>query len=206
MTTGGSSVHIKELLIVSERRLELTKEYCRIHYGYEDYRLFNPKMIVVHYTAFATFEESYHFVSPDELSLVRDDISSGGTLNVGTHFLVDCNGDIYRLIPDDIIVRHTIGFNHVALSIENVGLDENHLTGNQIEANALLIDHLVKKHSSIEYLIGHYEYMDRDLPHFLMHKENLVSYPPTKKIDPGVAFMSGLRKKMADQYQLVLKK
>lgn len=165
----------------------------------------NPRMIVIHYTAFATFEESYNFLKPDELAAIRTDIKAGGNVNVGAHYLIDRNGDIARLLPDCIIARHTIGFNHVALSIENVGLDENHLTGDQVEANAFLVNHLVKRHPSIEYLIGHYEYTDRSLPHFQLFRELDASYPFTIKRDPGREFMKSLRSEIAAKYRLHLK-
>lgn len=190
---------------MSDKRLELTREYAQYHYGISENRIDDPKMIVIHYTAFATFRESYDFMKPDELAAMRTDIRGGGNVNVGAHYLIDRNGDIARLLPDYIIARHTIGFNHVALSFENVGLDEDHLTGDQVVANAFLVNHLVKRHPSIEYLIGHYEYADRSLPHFCLFRELDASYPFTIKQDPGREFMNSLRKEIADKYGLHLK-
>ena len=105
---------IRERSIVSAGRLALTKEYATIHYGCESYDLDGPRMIVVHYTAFDTLETSWRFMAPDELSEIRDDIRKGGALNVGAHYMIDRTGDILRLIPDHIMARHTIGFNHVS--------------------------------------------------------------------------------------------
>jgi len=149
-------IEIKQLPTLSERRRELTKEYCRIHYGYDGFQIQDPKMIVVHYTAFESLSESYDCIKPDALPSVREDIKAGGALNVGTHYLIDRNGDIYQLLPDDMVARHTIGFNHTALSLENVGRDRDHLTEAQVSANASLVRHLVQKYPSIEYRIGHY--------------------------------------------------
>ena len=203
----GTSDHIeiKPLSILSERRRELTKEYCRIHYGYDGCRIQGPKMIVVHYTAFESFGESYDCIRPDALPSVREDIKAGGAVNVGTHYLIDRNGDIYQLLPNDMVARHTIGFNHTALSLENVGRDRDHLTEDQVAANASLVRHLVQKYPSIEYLIGHYEYMDRDLPHFCLFKERDASYVFTIKQDPGPAFMGALRRKLKENFSIELK-
>ncbi len=197
---------IKKLPIISERRLELTKEYCRIHYGFNDYKIDGPKMIVIHYTAFATLSESYECVRPDELPSVREDIRTGGSLNVGTHYLIDRNGDIYSLLPDDVIARHTIGFNHTALSLENVGRDRDHLTEAQVDENVFLVRQLVQQYPSIEYLIGHYEYMDRRLPHFSLFRERDTAYPFTVKQDPGPAFMASLRGKLEKEFNLKLQR
>ncbi len=191
--------------IQSERRLSLTKEYARIHYGRNSWELFEPKMIVVHYTAFETLAEAFEFMLPDELSGIREDIASGGTLNVGTHYLIDRNGDIFQLMDDHVIARHTIGFNHVALSLENAGRNQAHLTRHQVAADAYLIDVLLKRHPTIEYLIGHHEYMDRDRPHYQLLLECDPAYAFTNKQDPGQVFMDRLRKTLVRDYGIVLK-
>ncbi len=190
---------------ILERRIELTKIYCRLHYGFNDYRLNCPRLVVVHYTAFASFAESFDFIRPDEISSIREDIKSGGTVNVGTHYLVDINGEIHQLLPDDVIARHTIGFNYTAISIENVGSNKDELTREQIEADAFLIDKLKREYPSIEYLIGHYEYMDHGLPHFTLLREEAVGYQFTIKQDPGEAFMRTLRERLEAAYALNLK-
>jgi N-acetyl-anhydromuramyl-L-alanine amidase AmpD len=205
MVVPQNKFHIGELPIISERRIQLTDEYCRIHYGFEGHRIIGPKMIVIHYTAFATLGESYNFMQPDELSAIRDDIQKGGRLNVGTHFLIDRSGEIFRLLPEDFIARHTIGFNHVALSIENVGLDRNQLTGEQVSANAWVIHYLVNKYPSIEFLIGHYEYTNQELPHYDLISEQDSTYRFTDKQDPGIDFMFRVRTALADQYNMILK-
>ncbi len=188
-------------LVISDRRLELTKEYCRIHYGFDHYRL-DPRMVVIHYTAFPTFDESFAFLKPDELSLIRGDIRAGGTVNVGSHYLIDRDGAIHQLIPDDVVARHTIGFNHAALSFENVGRDKDHLTEAQVDADAFLIDRLKRNYPGLEYVIGHYEYMDRRLPHFSLFRENDSGYRFTDKQDPGAAFMEALRARLLERYGL----
>ncbi|OPY89547.1 MAG: N-acetyl-anhydromuranmyl-L-alanine amidase [Syntrophaceae bacterium PtaU1.Bin231] len=200
---NGFPIH--QLPIVSGERLRLMRLYAEIHYGLDSFELKDPRMIVVHYTALPTFEESLEFLRPDELSTVRDDIQAGGTVNVGSHYLVDRNGAIYQIMPDDVMARHTIGFNHVSISIENVGRDRDHLTEAQIAADAFVIHRLCRKYPGIEYLIGHQEYMRRDLPHFVLFRELDPSYRFTVKQDPGSEFMVRLRKELSETYKLKLK-
>ena len=202
----SSPLVIADLPVITETRRKLTEDYCHVHYGSDGRELKSPRMIVVHYTAFPTLRDSYEFFKPSLLQSSRTDIRSGGRLNIAAHFLVDRNGAIYRLAPDDVVCRHTIGFNHVALGIENVGKDKRDLMDPQVTADALLISELVKKYPTIEYLIGHYEYMDATLPHFALFRELDAGYRPTVKIDPGPEFMKRLRSVLLDKYGLRLKK
>jgi len=191
--------------LLNEKRLALTQEYARIHYGIDGFRMAEPRMIIIHYTAFHSFRESLDFMRPDELSSIRGDIRSGGRVNVGAHYLIDRNGEIYELLPDDIIARHAIGFNHVAIGVENVGRGESELTDAQAEANVKLIHRLKSKYPSIEFLIGHHEYARKDLPHFVLFRELDPGYGFTEKIDPGDAFMSKIRAAITKRYGLNLK-
>jgi N-acetylmuramoyl-L-alanine amidase len=197
---------IKSYPIVTFERLELTRQYSRLHYGVNSHTLRNPKMIVIHYTAIDTVRESLDYFKPAEIWPDRSYIKKFGRLNVGVHFLVDKNGDIYSLLPTDIIGRHIIGFNHVSIGIENVARNERSLTSQQLRSNALLIKSLSDKFPSIAYLIGHFEYSDRELPHYRLFKEKVKGYKPTVKIDPGKRFMRDLRKLLREDYRLVLKK
>ncbi|HJV66757.1 MAG TPA: peptidoglycan recognition family protein [Geomonas sp.] len=198
------ALRIIEHPIFDQERLELTREYCKLHYGTASARLVSPKMIVVHYTASPTLAKALDFFTPDLLS--RDDIRSGGAVNVSAHFLVDKDGAIYRLAPEDRVCRHTIGFNNVALGIENVGENKDALTGAQLQADAALIADLARRYPSIRYLIGHYEYRDRSLPHFALNTELDPGYRPTVKIDPGERFMTRLRELLQERYHLVFER
>jgi N-acetyl-anhydromuramyl-L-alanine amidase AmpD len=199
-----TGLQIIDRSIFDDQRLKLTKEYCQIHYGLDTWQMTAPQMIVVHYTAISTFEKTMEFFSPVLLS--REDIRSGGAVNVSVHYMVDKDGTIYRTAPDDVICRHTIGFNHVSLGIENVGEDKDALTQAQLESDAALIADLVARHPSICYLVGHHEYQDRSLPHFALHTELDPAYKPTVKIDPGELFMSRLRGILKSRYQLELER
>lgn len=195
---------IVERPVFGPQRLELTRDYCRVHYGLDSTRLETPRMVVVHYTAFPTLEQSLEFFEPPLLS--RDDIRSGGAVNVSAHFLVDRDGTVYRLASEEVVCRHVIGFNHLALGIENVGANEGALTRAQLESNAALVADLVARHPSIRYLLGHHEYQDPALPHFKLRRELDPGYRPTVKIDPGAAFMTRLRAILKDRYRLELER
>lgn len=203
-TVQHRTVKIIDHPLFNEQRLELTREYCKLHYGTDTDRMAAQRMIVVHYTASPTLAKALEFFTPPLLS--RDDIRSGGAVNVSAHFLVDKDGSIYRLAPEDRICRHVIGFNNVALGIENVGEDKNALTDAQLQADAALIADLAGRYPTIRYLIGHYEYQDRSLPHFKLNTELDPSYHPTIKIDPGQPFMSHLRELLKDRYHLVFER
>ena len=201
---GRGDVKFIDRPLFDEQRLELTRDYCRLHYGLDSWRLETPRMIVVHYSAFPTLEKSLEFFQPVLLS--RPDIRSGGAVNVSAHFLVDRDGAVYRLASEEIVCRHVIGFNHLSLGVENVGESGDALTDAQLESNAALIADLVARHSTIRYLVGHHEYQDRTLPHFDLQRDLDPSYRPTVKIDPGERFMTRLREMLKARYRLELER
>ena len=150
-----------------------------------------PKMIVSHWTAINTLESSFNAFNPVMLR-GRKELSEVSPLNVSIHFLVDRDGTIYRLMPENLMARHVIGLNWCALGIENVG-DGNKfpLTEAQLQANIFIVKYLKKKYKSIEYLIGHHEYTSfQNTP---LWKETNPNYR-TGKTDPGDEFMDKLRK------------
>ncbi|MGY5848261.1 peptidoglycan recognition protein family protein [Salegentibacter sp. HM20] len=175
----------------NQQRLELTREYLKERYGLkaEDATI-NPKMIVVHWTAIPTLEASFKAFDPVKLPGARGDIKSAGDLNVSAHFLIDRDGTIYRLMPENIMARHVIGLNHVALGIENVGgTPETPLTRAQLKANIKLVKYLSKQYE-IDYLIGHFEYTLFEGHALWLERD--ADYRTTKT-DPGENFMQELR-------------
>lgn len=186
----------KEFPIINPKRLELAKEYSRRHYGMDSYELKDPKIIVIHYTGIPTLQESLNAFRADLLPGHRKEIMGHGLVNVGVHFVVDRNGDVYTLLPTNVIGRHVIGLNHVSLGIENVAADANQLTEEQLVTNVMLVKRLTGRFPSIEYLIGHHEYQRSELPHYRLFKELDGNYKPTIKRDPGKKFMDDLRRQL----------
>ncbi|MGI9530701.1 peptidoglycan recognition protein family protein [Lutimonas sp.] len=179
-------------IVFDQEREALSLEYMSKRYGLEkDKAIISPKMIVVHWTAIPSLEQSYNAFKDSRLPGSRADITSASSLNVSAQFLVDQDGSIYRLLPERTMARHVIGLNHCAIGIENVGgTADKPLTKKQLKSNIKLIKYLKKKYPDIDYLIGHYEYtLFEGHPLWLEIDEKYR----TKKTDPGETFMEGLR-------------
>jgi N-acetylmuramoyl-L-alanine amidase len=183
--------------ILSPRKLELTVQYNKQNYGIDTYKLDTPRIIVVHYTAIDDLGATLNLFKNDNIASSRDYIKDFSSLNVGIHYVVNKDGHIFHLMPDTIVARHLIGFNHVSLGIENISKDSTDLTDAQVESDAKLIEFLVKKYPTIRYMIAHHEYNDTRLPHYKYFRSLDPAYKPYGKIDPGPNFMSKLRKRLA---------
>ena len=181
----------------SQKRVEMTKDYIKKHYGKNVSNiLITPKIIVLHWTAEMSFRKSFGRLNPEILLSDRKYIAKASALNVSAHFLVARNGKIYRLMNERYMARHIIGLNYSSIGIENVGgkgNKTNDLTPAQLKANIFLVKYLKHKYPSIEYLIGHYEY--RDMENNRLWLERDKGYR-TKKSDPSPQFMNWVRKKV----------
>ena len=175
-------------------RLKLLSDYTKVHYGQPLIYLDNPQIIVVHSTETPNLKIAVNIFQND-LLIGRPDIEAGGEVNVGTHFLVDYDGTIYANTPTEYIARHTVGFNYTSISIENIGYPDK-LTKEQLESNVKLIKYLQNKYKSIKYVIAHYEYKDKTLPHYSLYKELNTTYINPGKRDPGTNFMKELRERL----------
>jgi beta-N-acetylhexosaminidase len=176
-------------------RVEMTKAYIAKHYGkkVKDITI-TPKIIVLHWTAEMDFDKSFHRLKPEKLLSDRKDIAKASALNVSAHYLVDRDGTIYRLMPDNWMARHVIGLNYSTIGIENVGGKDNKeddLTPAQLKANIALVKYLKKKYPTIEYLIGHHEYRQMEKTKYWLEKDKGYR---TVKADPGDRFMLDVRK------------
>ncbi len=191
------SKKIKERPIIwDETRKELTLQYLSDRYGIEkEAPTIDPKMIVLHWTAIPTMEESFQAFEKPALPDWRPDIKNVSGLNVSSQFMVDRSGTIYSLMPETTMARHVIGLNHCAIGIENVGGSEGSpLTRAQLRANIRLVRYLAKKYD-IEYLIGHYEYTNFEGHELWLEKDSGYR---TQKTDPGADFMEKVRKAVTD--------
>lgn len=203
-------------LEITKSRKDLTQEYFDIHVPNHNFGpdfTMEPKVVVVHYTVIPTLEKTMDVFEPETISSGRT-ISKNGALNVGIQFVVDRDGSIYSSYPENMMSRHVIGLNHVAIGIENIGAEDiskdqikghipangngKQLTPQQLEANVALIRYLNAKYSSLEWVIGHYEYRDFEHPKHpgnTLFNEKLPEYR-TEKTDPGKRFMKLLRKQL----------
>lgn len=183
---------IQKPITFDDERITLTRQYRQEHYDIHSESIeIEPQLIVLHWTEFATLEQSYEFMKNSRINN-RPDIDSGGELNVSAHFLVDRDGTIYQLMPDNWMARHVIGLNNFAIGIENVGGVNNveDLTDHQVNTNVALVQYLEKKYTSIEHLIGHFEYEKYKNTALWLEKDNNYF---NSKVDPGPKFMMAVR-------------
>lgn len=186
---------IDKPIVFGKERIAMTKSYIKKHYGFSVKNIeITPKIIVLHWTAEMSFEKSFKRLYPQKLFSDRKDIAKASALNVSSQFLVDREGTIYRLMPENWMARHVIGLNYSSIGIENVGGRGNKvddLTPAQRKANIQLIYYLKEKYPTIEYLIGHHEYRQMESTPLWLERNKWYR---TVKADPGPKFMSDMRK------------
>ncbi len=183
---------IDKPIVFDAEREQLTKTYFLERYSLEKQTSeIVPKMVVLHWTAIPTFEGSFDAFYQTKLPNWRPELENVSGLNVSSHFLVDQDGTIYRLMPETTMARHVIGLNHVAIGIENVGgTKDTPLTKAQLKSNIKLVTYLKKKYA-IDYVIGHYEYTNFEGHELWLEKDDGYR---TKKTDPGENFIKKVRK------------
>jgi hypothetical protein len=114
------------------RRRE-TRAYARRHYGLDTHRLAHPRVIVEHYTATSAFAPVFNTFASD-----APDVELGELPGVCSHYVIDRDGTIYRLVPTSIICRHTVGLNWTAIGIEHVGTSDAQVLGDRLQVRASL--------------------------------------------------------------------
>ncbi|MBK7197753.1 MAG: N-acetylmuramoyl-L-alanine amidase [Myxococcales bacterium] len=149
-----------------------------------------PRMIVLHYTGGHSAKGTHGYFSRTRIEAERATLRKGGEAGVVSHFLVDRDGTIFRLIPETRMGRHAIGVNHAAIGVENVGDGDRYpLTDAQVAANVALIRDLAARFP-IERVLGHHEVATlRGTPAYL----ELVRGYRNEKGDPGPRFMAAVR-------------
>ena len=176
-------------IIFNQERIHLTQEYQQQHYGIKKSVKIEPRMIVLHWTCIPSLENTLRvFNSPTFPTNSPRTKELPGLLNVSSHYVVDRDGAIYQLMPDDWMARHVIGLNHYAIGIENIGGKDSidDLTPAQVRANAFLTCYLKKKYPNINYLIGHNDYLKFKNSPLWLEKDPAYQ---TDKTDPGPTFV-----------------
>ncbi|WP_434580542.1 N-acetylmuramoyl-L-alanine amidase [Sulfurimonas sp. NW15] len=185
---------VQKPVIFEKERKALTRAYIQKHYGLTVKNIkIKPKIIVLHWTAVMDLNKSFARLYPQKLLSDRADIANASALNVSAHYLVDRDGTIYQLMPDDVMARHVIGLNYTSIGIENVGGEANKkedLTPAQVRANIALVKYLKQKYPEITYLIGHYEYTKMQKNPLWLERD---AHYRTQKADPGAEFMHKVR-------------
>jgi beta-N-acetylhexosaminidase len=172
------------------RRREEMRAYARRHYGIDDHRLRNPRVIVQHYTVTDTFEPVFRLFATDV-----PDPELGELPGVCAHFVIDRDGTVYQLVPTTIMCRHTVGLNWTAIGIEHVGRSDAQVMGNrrQLAASLRLTRMLQGRHRiATRNVIGHNE--NRESP---FHRERVVRLRAQTHGDFPRAVMDGYRRRLA---------
>ncbi len=167
-------------------------------YGENTIRL-NPKFVVLHFTVV------------DDAEAVMRIFTRPSTLMVGTqrpvtslvsvHYMVDLDGTITRLVPEDRRTSGTYGLDHRAIAIEMIARDEQDLLSRprQLLSAFCLVDGLVKKYNlPLWNVISHQEVASGKL--LLAEYTDLADdvypwfYPePQFRYDPGQTTMAWCR-------------
>jgi hypothetical protein len=148
-----------------------TAAYSRRHYGLHTWRLRDPRVIVLHYTASSTYAPAWNAFASNAPVL-------GELPGTCAHFIIGKNGTIHRIVPLRIQCRHTIGLNYTSIGIEMVQeqLSSSHASDRAILGRAPQIHaalHLVRWLEArygikAKNVIGHA--MANDSPYFKDHE------------------------------------
>jgi beta-N-acetylhexosaminidase len=146
-----------------KRRAEMA-QYAERHYGVHSWVL-RPKVIVEHYTANESFGATWNAFAVD-----APDPELGELPGTCAHFVVDRDGTIYQLVPLDVMCRHTVGLNDVAIGIEHVGTSDAEVLHDaaQLRSSLLLTRWLMATfHIALANVIGHNESLSSPYHHEL---------------------------------------
>ena len=147
------------------RRADMA-DYAQRHYGIHDWRLRDPRVIVEHYTVTSTFAPVFSLFSRNEPDQELHELPG-----ICSHFVIDRDGTIYRLVKPTIMCRHTVGLNYTAIGIEHVGMSDAQVMGDrrQLAASLRLTRALQGRYGiAARNVIGHNESLSSPY-----HRENV---------------------------------
>jgi N-acetylmuramoyl-L-alanine amidase len=139
-----------------------TRAYAKRHYGTSTATL-RPKVIVEHFTASSTFSSAFNTFASN-----APDVELHERPGVCSHFIVDKDGTIYRLVSLKLICRHTVGLNDRAIGIEHVGMSDGEVLGRpaQLQASLRLTRWLQSRYAiKTRDVIGHAESLSSPYHH-----------------------------------------
>jgi N-acetyl-anhydromuramyl-L-alanine amidase AmpD len=96
----------------AERKAQMAA-YSHRHYGEREFRLVDPQVIVLHFTATDSYDAVWSTFDSNATNM-------GESPGVCSHYVIEQNGTIDELVPPRTRCRHAIGLNHVAIGIEMV--------------------------------------------------------------------------------------
>ena len=150
----------------NDRKRQMAR-YSERHYGKRGWRLENPRVIVLHFTATDSYSSVWNTFNANAPSM-------GESPGVCSQFVIEQDGTIDQLVSPKVRCRHTIGLNYTAIGIEMVQAtgrgshwaDQQILArGPQIRAALSLVRRLQSRYGiPTGEVIGHA--MANDDPHF----------------------------------------
>lgn len=171
-----------------ERRADMAA-YARRHYGIDDFRLRDPKVIVEHYTVTSTFAPVWGSFAENVPDPELHELPG-----ICSHYVIDRDGTIYRLVPTSLMCRHAVGLNWTAIGIEHVGQSDAQVMGNRRQlAASLRLTRALQGRFGIgtRNVIGHNE--SRESP---FHRERVARLRTQTHADFPRAVMDGYRRRL----------
>ena len=95
------------------------RRYARRHYGIDDFRLTDPRVIVLHLSVTDTARAVFNTFAPNHPDPELHELP-----NVCAHYVIAKNGQIFQLVSLRLMCRHTVGLNYTSVGIEHVGRSE----------------------------------------------------------------------------------
>jgi N-acetylmuramoyl-L-alanine amidase len=172
----------------ADRRADMA-DYAKRHYGFHDFRLRDPKVIVQHYTVTSSFPPVFDYFSRNQPDPELNELPG-----VCSHYVIDRDGTIYRLVPASIMCRHAVGLNWTAIGIEHVGQSDAEVMGNrhQLASSLRLTRALQGRHGiATKNVIGHNE--NRDSP---FHRERVARLRTQTHADFPRSVMNDYRRRL----------
>jgi N-acetylmuramoyl-L-alanine amidase len=172
----------------AERKADMAA-YAQRHYGIDDYRLRDPQVIVEHYTATSSFAPVFDYFSRNEPDPELHELPG-----ICSHYVIDRDGRIYRLVRTSIMCRHTVGLNWTAIGIEHVGQSDAQVMGNsrQLAASLRLTRALQGRYRiATRNVIGHNENRESRF-----HRERVARLRTQTHADFPRGVMNGYRSRL----------
>jgi hypothetical protein len=136
-------------------RKQQMRRYARRHYGIDENRLLEPRVIVLHLSVSDSAESVFRTFAPNV-----PDPELGELPGLCAHYVIDPEGLVYELVSRRLMCRHTVGLNHVSFGIEHVGRRHSQVMGRrgQLRASLRLVRWLQDRYRiRTRNVIGHNE-------------------------------------------------
>lgn len=145
----GYTVDTSYMQDLTARRRELT---CEMNAGRE---FISPKGILLHWSGgepYTQREGVLNYINQEEMTASDGSIY----LHVGYQFEITVDGDIHQIAPfPNYFENHATGFSWRSIGIGLEGRSQDQFTSKQLAAAAALSKALMRKYSTIEYMVAH---------------------------------------------------